>query len=187
MTKRVFNFYAGPATLPLPVLEKAREEFLDFAGTGMSVMEISHRSKEWDKAMVEATDLAREMMGIPSEYKVLWLSGGASTQFFMAPLNLQIPGKAMEYVNTGGWSTKAIKEAKYFGEVEVIASSEDDKFTYIPKDVAFNEDIAFAHITGNNTLYGTEWLYTPTVPKDVPLVCDMSSNLMDRPINVKDY
>ena len=174
MTKRVFNFYAGPATLPLSVLEKARDEFLDFAGTGMSVMEISHRSKEWGKAIADASDLARELMGIPSDYKVLWLGGGASTQFFMAPLNLQLPGKPMEYVNTGGWSTKAIKEAKHFGEVKVVASSEDDKFTYIPKDVAFSEDIAFAHITSNNTLYGTEWLYTPTVPNGVPLVCDMS-------------
>lgn len=187
MTKRVFNFYPGPATLPLPVLEKAKEEFLDFAGTGMSVMEISHRSKEWGKAMTDVSDLARELMKIPSDYKVLWLSGGASTQFFMAPLNLQLPGKPMEYINTGGWSTKAINEARYFGEVKVVASSEDDKFTYIPKDVVFSENIAFAHITSNNTLYGTEWLYMPAVPKEVPLVCDMSSNLMDRQIDVRDY
>lgn len=187
MTKRVFNFYAGPATLPLSVLEKAREEFLDFAGTGMSVMEISHRSKEWSKAIADASDLARELMGIPSDFKVLWLGGGASTQFFMAPLNLQLPGKPMEYVNTGGWSTKAIKEAQYFGEVKVVASSEADKFTYIPKDVEFSDDIAFAHMTSNNTLYGTEWFYVPKVPSDVPLVCDMSSNILDRPIDVKDY
>jgi phosphoserine aminotransferase len=187
MTKRVFNFYAGPATLPLPVLEKAKEEFLDFAGTGMSVMEISHRSKEWEKAMADATDLAREMMGIPTDYKVLWLGGGASTQFFMTPLNIQVPGKPMEYVNTGGWSTKAIKEAKHFGEVKVVASSEEENFSYIPQNVEFSEDIAFAHITSNNTLYGTEWSYMPTVPKDVPLVCDMSSDLIARPINVKDY
>jgi phosphoserine aminotransferase len=187
LTKRVFNFYAGPATLPLPVLETAKEEFLDFAGTGMSVLEISHRSKEWEKAMATATDLARELMGIPSDYKVLWLGGGASTQFFMTPLNLQVSGKSMEYVNTGGWSTNAIKEAKYFGDVKIVASSEDDNFSYIPKNVEFNEDIAFAHITSNNTLYGTAWLYFPSVPKDVPLVCDMSSNFMARPINVKDY
>ncbi|MFW9926183.1 MAG: 3-phosphoserine/phosphohydroxythreonine transaminase [Candidatus Thorarchaeota archaeon] len=187
MTKRVFNFYAGPATLPLPVLEKAKEEFLDFAGTGMSVLEISHRSKEWMQVMSEASNLAREMMGIPNDYKILWLGGGASTQFFMAPLNLQVKGKPMEYVNTGGWSTKAIKEAKYFGEVKVLASSEEDNFSYIPKNVKFNEGSAFAHFTSNNTLYGTEWSYTPEVPNDVPLVCDMSSNLMDKKINVKDY
>jgi phosphoserine aminotransferase len=187
MTTRVFNFYAGPATLPLSVLEKARDEFLNFAGTGMSVMEISHRSKEWSKAIADATNLARELMGIPSDYNVLWLGGGASTQFFMAPLNLQLPGKAMEYVNTGGWSTKAIKEAKHFGEVKVVASSEEEKFNYIPQNVEFSDNIAFAHITSNNTLYGTEWSYLPVVPKDVPLVCDMSSNLMDKPIDVKDY
>jgi phosphoserine aminotransferase len=187
MTKRVYNFYAGPATLPLKVLERAREEFLDFSGTGMSVMEISHRSKEWGKAIADASDLIRELMGIPTDYKVLWLGGGASTQFFMAPLNLQLPGKTMEYVNTGGWSTKAIKEAKHFGEVKVVASSEEEKFTYIPKSVEFSDDIAFAHITSNNTLYGTEWTYLPSVPNDVPLVCDMSSNLIDQPINVKDY
>ncbi|MHA2352119.1 MAG: 3-phosphoserine/phosphohydroxythreonine transaminase [Candidatus Thorarchaeota archaeon] len=187
MTKRVFNFYAGPATLPLPVLEKAKEEFLDFAGTGMSVMEISHRSKEWGKAIVDATDLARELMGIPTDYKVLWLGGGASTQFFMTPLNIQVSGKPMEYVNTGGWSTKAIKEAKHFGEVKVVASSAEEKFSYIPQNVEFSEDIAFAHVTSNNTLYGTEWSYMPTVPKDVPLVCDMSSDLMARSINVEDY
>lgn len=187
MTKRVYNFYPGPATLPLPVLEKAREELLDFQGTGMSVMEISHRSKEWDKTMNEATSLVHELMDVPEDYKVLWLSGGASTQFFMVPLNLQIQGKTMEYVNTGGWSTKAIKEVPYYGEVKIVASSEDEKFSYIPKDVKFGERAAFTHITGNNTLYGTEWNEWPSVPKEVPLVCDMSSNLMDRPIDVKKF
>lgn len=187
MTKRAYNFFAGPATMALAVLEKAKEEFLDFAGMGMSVLEISHRTKEWDKVMTDADNLVRELMGVPSDYKVLWLGGGASTQFYMTPLNLQVPGKPMEYVNTGGWSTKAIKEVKHFGEVKVVASSEEEKFTYIPRNVEFSEDIAFAHITSNNTLYGTEWSYQPSVPKDVPLVCDMSSNLMARPINVKDY
>ncbi|TET12234.1 MAG: 3-phosphoserine/phosphohydroxythreonine transaminase [Candidatus Thorarchaeota archaeon] len=187
MTKRVFNFFAGPATLPLPVLEKAKEEFLDFAGMGMSVLEISHRTKEWDKVMTDANNLTRELMGIPGDYKVLWLGGGASTQFYMTPLNLQLPSKPMEYVNTGGWSTKAIKEVKHFGEVKVVASSEEEKFSYIPNNVAFSEDIAFAHITSNNTLYGTEWSYLPSVSDDVPLVCDMSSNILVRPINVEDY
>jgi phosphoserine aminotransferase len=187
MTKRVYNFYPGPATLPLPALERARDEFLDFAGTGMSVLEISHRSKEWQQVMDDADALVREVMGIPSDYKVLWLSGGASSQFYMVPANLQVPGKPMEYVNTGGWSTKAIKEVKLYGETKVIASSEDTNFSYIPKDVEFSEGGAYAHITSNNTLYGTEWHYHPKVPSDVPLVCDMSSNLMDKVINVKDY
>jgi phosphoserine aminotransferase len=187
MTKRVFNFYAGPATLPLPALEKARDELLDFAGTGMSVMEISHRSKEWQNVMDDADVLVREIMGVPSDYKVLWLSGGASSQFYMVPVNLQVPGKPMEYVNTGGWSTKAIKEVKLIGETRVIASSEDAKFSYIPQDVEFNEDSAFAHITSNNTLYGTEWHYWPKVPSDVPLVVDMSSNIMDRVMDVRRF
>ncbi len=184
MTKRVNNFYAGPATLPLPVLERARDEFLDFAGTGMSVMEISHRSKEYDKVHQESMQLVKELMGLKDDRKVMWLQGGASTQFYMVPLNLQLPGKKMQYVNTGAWSKKAIKEAGFYGDVEVVASSEDTKFSYIPKGVQFSEDAAFAHITGNNTIYGTEWHYMPKVPDEVPLVSDMSSHLMDR---VMDY
>ncbi|MFQ5831679.1 MAG: 3-phosphoserine/phosphohydroxythreonine transaminase [Candidatus Thorarchaeota archaeon] len=187
MTKRVYNFYAGPATLPLPALEKAREELLDFAGTGMSILEISHRSKEYDKMHNEATKLIRELMEIPEEYKVLWLQGGASSQFFMAPVNLQMPGKPMQYVDTGTWSSKALKEAKLYGEVQVVASSEDDNYSYIPKDVGFSENAAFAHITSNNTIYGTQWQRWPEVPDSVPLVCDMSSDLLARRINVKDF
>ena len=114
MTKRVHNFYAGPATLPLPVLEKAKAELLDFAGTGMSIMEISHRSKEYAKVHQEATDLVSELMGLKSDRKVLWLPGGASTQFYMVPLNLQLPGKKAQYVSTGGWSKKAIRHILCF-------------------------------------------------------------------------
>ena len=187
MTKRVYNFYAGPATLPLPVLERAREEFLDFAGTGMSVMEISHRSKEYDKVHQESMELVKELMGLKDDRKVLWLQGGASTQFYMVPLNLQQPGKKAQYVNTGAWSKKAIKEAKFYGEVEVVASSEDTNFSYIPKDVEFSEDAAFAHITGNNTIFGTEWHYMPKVPDGVPLVSDMSSHLMDRVLDFNAF
>ncbi len=184
MTHRVYNFYPGPATLPLPALKKAQEELLDFQGTGMSILEISHRSKEYDKVHHEAMDLVRELMRLSDDYKVLWLQGGASTQFYQVPLNLQVQGKAMEYVNTGGWSTKAIKEAKLFGDVRVVASSEEEKFSYVPQNVEFSDDIAYAHITSNNTLYGTEWHYIPKVPDDVPLVVDMSSDIMDK---VLDY
>jgi phosphoserine aminotransferase len=164
MVKRVFNFNPGPATLPLPVLEQARDEFLNFAGTGMSVIEISHRSKEWEKVMAEADALVREVMGVPSDYKVIWLGGGASTQFLMVPLNLQVKGKPMEYAMTGGWSEKAIKEAELYGEVKIIASSKDKNFSYIPKNVRFSENAAFGHFTSNNTLYGTEWHYWPKAP-----------------------
>jgi phosphoserine aminotransferase len=184
MTKRVYNFYAGPATLPLPVLERARDELLDFAGTGMSVMEISHRSKQYDKVHHEAMDLVRELMGLKDDRKVLWLQGGASSQFYMVPLNLQLPGKKAQYVNTGAWSKKAIKEGKFYGEVDVIASSEEENFSYVPQNVEFSDDIAFAHITGNNTIFGTEWHYFPKVPDEVPLVADLSSNLMDK---VEDF
>ncbi|MEA3558585.1 MAG: 3-phosphoserine/phosphohydroxythreonine transaminase [Candidatus Thermoplasmatota archaeon] len=187
MTKRVYNFYPGPATLPLPILEKAQEEFLDFAGTGMSVLEISHRSKEYDKVHQESMSLVKELMGLKDDRKVLWLQGGASSQFYMAPLNLQVPGKKVQYVHTGAWSKKAIKEAKFYGDVEVVASSEEDSFKYVPQDVEFSDDIAYAHITGNNTIYGTEWHYMPRISDDVPLVVDMSSNLFDKQMDLNRF
>jgi len=187
VTKRVYNFYAGPATLPLPALKKAQKELLDFNGTGMSIMEISHRSKAYAEVHTEASNLVRKLMKVPDDYKILWLQGGASTQFFMVPLNLRIPGKPMEYVNTGSWAKKAIKEAKFYGEVNVVASSEDKNFSYIPKDIKFSDNAAFAHITGNNTIYGTEFHEWPKVPSNVPLACDMSSNIMDKVIDVKKF
>ncbi|TFG11787.1 3-phosphoserine/phosphohydroxythreonine transaminase [Candidatus Thorarchaeota archaeon] len=187
MTDRVYNFYPGPATLPLSALKKAKEELLNWNGTGMSVMEISHRSKEWDNALNEANLLLRKLMDISDDYTILWMGGGASTQFYQVPLNLGLEGRPMEYVNTGRWSTKAIAEAVRFGEVRTVASSEDDDFKYIPKDVSFSDGAAFAHITGNNTIYGTEWHEWPDTDGDVPLVSDMSSNLMDRVTDVKKF
>lgn len=187
MTKRVYNFYPGPATLPLPALKRAQAELLDFNGTGMSVLEISHRSEEWEQAIEEATGLVRELMHVPSDYTIMWLQGGASTQFLMTPINLQIPGKTMEYINTGGWSTKAIKEAKLYGDVKIIASSEEDNFNHIPKEYAMGKDAAYLHITSNNTLYGTEWHEWPEPPDNVPLVCDMSSDLMARDVDIKKF
>ncbi|MCK4614340.1 MAG: 3-phosphoserine/phosphohydroxythreonine transaminase [Thermoplasmata archaeon] len=187
MTERVYNFYPGPATLPLPVLERARKEFLDFAGTEMSVLETSHRSKEYDKTHHDAMDLVRELMGVPDDYRILWLQGGASTQFYMVPVNIHTPGKPIEFVHTGTWSKKAIKEAKLFGEVKVVASSESDGFSYVPENVGFSENASYAHITSNNTINGTEWHYWPKVPGGVPLVCDMSSDLMARVIDVRKF
>ena len=187
MTKRVFNFYAGPATLPLPALKKAQKELIDFKGTGMSLMEISHRSKEYAAVHSEASNLVRNLMKIPDEYNILWLQGGASTQFYMVPLNLKIDNKPFEYVNTGVWSKKAIKEANFYGEVNVVASSEDENFSYIPKNIKFNDDTAFAHITGNNTIYGTEFHYWPKAPSEVPLASDMSSHIMDKVVDVKNF
>ena len=187
MTKRVYNFYAGPATLPLPALEKAKDELLNFDNTGMSVMEISHRSKQYAAVHTTASDLVRELMGLSDDYKILWLQGGASTQFFMVPLNLQMDNKSMEYVNTGAWSKKAIKEGKFYGDVKVIASSEDENFSYIPKNINFSDDAAFAHITGNNTIFGTEFHNWPKTSSDVPLACDMSSHIMDKVIDPKMF
>ena len=187
MTHQVYNFFAGPATLPRPALEKAQKNLLDYNGTGISIMEMSHRSKEYDAIHAAATGLVRELMGIPDDYKILWLQGGASTQFYMVPLNLQVQNKPMEFVNTGVWSKKAIKEAKFYGDVQVVASSEDDGFRYIPNNIEFHSGSAYAHITGNNTIYGTEYHTWPSVPTDVPLACDMSSNIMDKVIDTKKF
>lgn len=187
MTKRVYNFYAGPATLPLPALKKAQQNLLDFEGTGMSLMEISHRSKQYYAMHKEASNLVKTLMGLPDDYKVLWLQGGASTQFWMLPVNLRIKDRPIEYVDTGTWSTKAIKEAKFYGDVKVVASSEEEKFSYIPKNIKFTADAAYAHITGNNTIYGTEYYTWPDVPDDVPLACDMSSNMMDKVIDPNKF
>ncbi len=187
VTRHIYNFYAGPATLPLPALKKAQNELLDFQGTGMSLMEISHRSKEYAKMHAEASWLVKELMDLPDDYKIMWLQGGASSQFYMVPLNLQQNGKAMEYVNTGVWSKKAINEGKFYGDVKVVASSEDESFSHIPKDIQFSDNAAFAHITGNNTIYGTEYQEWPKVPSNVPLACDMSSHIMDKVIDPKKF
>ena len=187
VTRHIYNFYAGPATLPLPALKKAQNELLDFQGTGMSLMEISHRSKEYAKMHAEASWLVKELMDLPDDYKIMWLQGGASSQFYMVPLNLQQNGKVMEYVNTGVWSKKAINEGKLYGDVKVVASSEDESFSYIPKDIQFSDNAAFTHITGNNTIYGTEYQEWPKVPSNVPLVCDMSSHIMDKVIDPKKF
>lgn len=187
MVKRAYNFYAGPATLPLPALKKAQGDLLNFKDTGMSLMEISHRSKEYSEVHTQASSLVKELMGLPDDYKVLWLQGGASTQFYMVPLNLQLAGRPFEYVNTGAWSKKAIKEGKFYGDVNVVASSEDENFSYIPKNIEFSDKVAFAHITGNNTIFGTEYNEWPKAPSDVPLASDMSSHIMDKVIDPKMF
>jgi len=178
-----YNFYAGPSILPREVIEKAAEAVLDFDGSGLSILEISHRSKEFDAVMNEAVELFRELLNIPDNYKVLFVGGGASTQFFHVPYNL-LEGKA-GYINTGVWSKKAIKEAKNFGEVEVLASSEDRNFTYIPKNVEIPADLDYLHITTNNTIYGTE--YHTDIDSPVNVVADMSSDILSRRVDVGKY
>lgn len=177
------NFNAGPSILPREVIEKAAAAVLDFDGLGLSILEISHRSKEFDAVMDDAVALFRELLNIPENYKVIFVGGGASTQFFHIPYNL-IETKA-GYINTGVWSKKAIKEAKNFGEVEVLASSEDRNFTYIPKNVEIPTDLDYLHITTNNTIYGTE--YHTDIDSPVNLIADMSSDILSRPVDVTKY
>jgi phosphoserine aminotransferase len=186
LVNRVYNFNAGPATLPTPVLEIAQSELLDYNGTGISIMETSHRAKEFDDVIKSASSLMKEVYGIPDGYKVLWLSGGASSQFFMIPKNLMQSGKHADYVNTGTWSKKAIKEAKLLGNVDVVATSEDKNFSYIPKDIKFNPGASYVHITSNNTIFGTQWGEYPDCG-DVPLIADMSSDIMSRKMDVGKF
>ncbi|MBN1449006.1 MAG: 3-phosphoserine/phosphohydroxythreonine transaminase [Bacteroidetes bacterium] len=185
MATRAHNFFAGPAVLPLPVIEAARDAAYDFAGLGMSIMEISHRSKEFDAVVQQAQADTLEIMGLSAdEYAVLFLGGGASMQFAMLPMNF-LHAKA-DYINTGEWSTKAIKEAKLLGNCVVVASSEDANFNYIPKNITFSGDADYVHYTSNNTIYGTEFKGIPDVG-DVPLVCDMSSNMLSREMDYSRF
>lgn len=185
---RVFNFSAGPATLPEPVLRKAAEEMLDWHGSGMSVMEMSHRGKEFISIHAEAEALLRELMGIPANYKVLFLQGGAIGQNAIVPMNLARGKASADYISTGDWSKKSIKEAKAFLKINVAASSEDSKFTSIPKRETWKLDpgAAYVHICSNETIGGVEYHWTPEVG-DVPLVADMSSNILSRPVDVSKY
>ncbi len=177
------NFYAGPSILPEFTVEETAKAVKDFAGTGISVMSISHRSKEFVAVMDEAQQLFKELLHIPEGYSVLFLGGGASTQFAMIPYNLL--NKKAAYLNTGAWAKKAIKEATLFGEMEITASSEDKNFSYIPKGYSIPDDVDYFHITTNNTIYGTE--IKEDFDSPVPLVADMSSDIFSRPVDVSKY
>ena len=178
-----YNFNAGPSVLPDVVLEAAAKAVIDFNGTGLSVLSISHRTPEFEAVLAEAERLMRELLCIPDNYKIYFVGGGASTQFFHIPANF-LGGKA-GYVHTGVWTKKAIKEAKYYGEVEVVASSEDKNFSYIPKGFEIPADLDYLYICANNTIYGTE--YKCDLDSPVPLIADMSSNILSRPIDVSKY
>jgi phosphoserine aminotransferase len=184
---RCYNFCAGPAALPEAVLEKARDELLEWGDSGMSIMEMSHRSPEVVGVAEQAEATLRELMGISDDYAVLFLQGGASTQFAAAPLNLMGEAGSADYVNTGQWSKKAIAEAKRFGAVNVAASSEDTNFSTIPAQDTWrlSADAAYLHYTPNETIGGVEYFWVPQV--DTPLVVDMSSTILSRPVNVADY
>ncbi len=177
------NFNAGPSILPDEVIRKAAEAIVDFNGSGLSLLSISHRTKDFDEVMAEADALFRELLRIPDNYKIFYVGGGASTMFYEVAANFL--GKKAGYVNTGVWSKKAIKEAKRYGEVEIVASSDDRDFTYIPKGFAIPEDLDYLHITTNNTIYGTE--YHEDIASPVPLIADMSSDILSRPVDVTKY
>jgi phosphoserine aminotransferase len=183
--ERVYNFSAGPSMLPESVLKRAADEMLNYQGSGQSVMEMSHRSKVYEAIIAKAEALVRELMGVPDAYDVLFLQGGASLQFAMVPMNLMKLKKAV-YVDTGNWSTKAIEEARKFGEVTVAASSKDKTYTYIPALGKLGDGTDYVHITSNNTIYGTRYTSFPDTGK-TPLVADMSSNIMSEPADVPKF
>ncbi len=184
--KRVYNFNPGPAALPLDVLQQAQAEMLDYKGTGMSVMEISHRSKEFEGIIQTAEADLRELLGIPSNYKILFLQGGASLQFAMLPMNLRATGSA-DYIVTGTWSKTAIKEAQKLGTARAAANTEADGFKSLPAKLDLDPKAAYLHFTSNETIHGVEYFNEPTPPAGVPLVCDASSDFISRPIDVSKY
>ncbi len=178
---RVYNFGAGPSAIPLEVLQEAQEQLVDFGGEGLSIMEASHRSKMYDDVHEEALRLVRELYKVPDDYDILFLQGGASMQFAMVPMNLSLGGK-VEFVDTGSWSSKAIKEAKILGlDVDVVASSKESGYDHIPSEISFSDDADYAYITSNNTIYGTQYKEYPSTK--APLVVDASSDIFSYPMD----
>lgn len=175
------NFSAGPAILPASVLKEAGKAAVNYNGTGLSLLELSHRGPEFTEIIEEANALVKEIIGLPDGYHTLWLSGGASTQFFMAPMNLLNAEETAAYVDTGTWANKAIKEAKGFGQVQVLASSKERNYNFIPKGYKIPKDVKYLHLTSNNTIFGTQLHKFPKSP--VPIVCDMSSDFLSRPFD----
>lgn len=188
MTERIFNFSAGPAVLPVPVLEEAQRNLLALPGVGMSVLEISHRSKPFDAIIQNAEADLRSLLGIPSNYKVLFLQGGASLQFSMVPMNLLPKGRSADYILTGSWGQGAIKEAKKFGTVREAATTADSNFSRVTEqhELKLDPEAAYVHFTSNETIFGVEYKAEPEVG-GVPLVCDMSSNFISKPVDVSKY
>ena len=186
---RVHNFGAGPAALPLPVLELVQADLLDHQGTGMSVMELSHRSKAFGEVIEQAEADLRSLLDLPADYDVLFLQGGATLQFSMVPANLRPAGASADYVLTGSWSRAAIKEAVKGGRVRIVGSTESSGFDRVPAqgELDFDAETAYAHFTSNNTIYGTQWPGEPEPPAGVPLVCDGSSDALSRPIDIRRY
>ena len=186
--KRVVNFYPGPAALPLPVLEQAQRELVNYAGAGMSVMELSHRSDEFEAILDRAEQGLRRLMAIPENYAVIFVGGGASLQFSMVPMNLSVAGKPVDVIHTGTWSKKAISEIKKVSAVHLAGSGEPQKFMRIPKapELQFDKAASFVYLCSNNTIEGTQWRNYPSTG-DVPLVADMTSDIMSQPVDVRKF
>jgi phosphoserine aminotransferase len=186
--QRIYNFSAGPAVLPVSVLEEAQRDLVSLPGVGMSILEISHRSKTFESILAQTEADLRSLGGIPATHKVLFLQGGASLQFSMVPLNLLTTGTTADYIITGVWAQKALKEAQRVGPINIAASTESEQFTRVPsqRELRLTPKAAYLHFTSNNTIYGTEWRHEPD-PGDVPLVCDMSSDIFSRPVDVPKY
>jgi phosphoserine aminotransferase len=189
MSDRIFNFSAGPAVLPEPVIKRAQQDIWDIDGSGIGIMEHSHRGKVFDRVHQEAIANCRKIANIPDNYKILFLQGGASSQFFMVPMSFLTKDRTADYINTGEWSKKAIKEAKRFGEVHVAATSEETNFSYIPTGdaISWSANPVYVHITTNNTIFGTEYKAEPEIPSGAFMVADASSNIFSKPIDVSKY
>jgi phosphoserine aminotransferase len=185
---QVYNFNAGPAILPRPVLEQVQQELLDYAGRGISIMEMSHRAKEFTAIVAEAEALIKELLAIPAGYRVLFVQGGASTQFSMVPMNFLATGTTADYILTGAWSEKALEEAVKIGQTHTAASTKAEEYRRIPRpeEISLSDAPVYAHLTSNNTIYGTQWRTLPALG-DVPLVADMSSDILSRPVDVAPY
>jgi phosphoserine aminotransferase len=184
---RIFNFSAGPAVLPEPVLKEAQAALWDLNGTGIGVAEHSHRGKAFDAVLQETIADCRQLAGIPENYHVLFLQGGASLQFSMVPMNLLPKDRTADYLVTGAWSEKAIKDAKRYGGTHTACSSADQNFNYIPKSATYSANPVYVHFTSNNTIFGTQFRTEPQPPAGVPLICDASSDIFSRPIDVSKY
>ena len=188
MNNRIFNFNAGPATLPLEVLVEAQAEFLNYQQTGMSILEISHRSKSYEAINAEAEANMKELLGLGDNYRVLFLQGGASTQFAMVPMNFLPEGRTADYILTGAWSEKALKEAKLVGSTHVAATTAEGNYKRVPRmdEIKLSDNPAYVHITSNNTIFGTEWNDLPNFGQ-VPLIADMSSDMLNKPIPAENF
>ncbi|MEO9210476.1 MAG: 3-phosphoserine/phosphohydroxythreonine transaminase [Ginsengibacter sp.] len=181
----IYNFNAGPSVLPQSVLEEASKAIINFNNSGLSILEIGHRAPLFESVIEEARSLMRELMNLDEQHEVLFLHGGATVQFMQIPMNLLDAKESVAIADTGVWSTKAIKEAKYFGKVEVVCSSKDKNYNYIPKDFAVPHDAKYLHLTTNNTIYGTQWQQIPTI--NIPLVADMSSDILSRKLDFNAF